>query len=67
MGGQRSTFRGPMVLDFGGQWSGANGLGPVGGQSSIYPLDRGSVPYIPVRGREGVAALAIYPSDIQKP
>ena len=34
MGGQRSTFRGPMVLDLGGQWSGANGLG---GQSSIYP------------------------------
>ena len=33
MGGQRSTFRGSMVLDLGGQWSGANGLG---GLSSIY-------------------------------
>ena len=27
MGGQRSTFRGPMVLHLGGQWSGANGIG----------------------------------------
>ena len=36
MGGQRSTFWGPMVLDLGGQWSGANGLG---GQSSIYRSD----------------------------
>ena len=34
MGGQRSIFRGPMVLHLGGQWSGANSLG---GQSSIYP------------------------------
>ena len=33
MRGQRSTFLGPMVLDLGGQWSGANRLG---GQSSIY-------------------------------
>ena len=38
MGGQRSTFRGPMVFDLGGQWSGANGLG---GQSSIYPSNWG--------------------------
>ena len=36
MRGQRSTFLGPMVLDLGGQWSGANGLG---GQSSIYLYD----------------------------
>ena len=40
MGGQRSTFRGPMVLDLGGQWSGANGLG---GQSSIYPVETSAV------------------------
>ena len=31
-GGPKVHFRGPMVLDLGGQWSGANGLG---GQSSI--------------------------------
>ena len=37
MGGQsqRSTFRGPMVLNFEGQWSGANGLGANGPYSFV--------------------------------